>query len=135
MPYAAFQASHIYGTTVASINVLDASGELLEATPVQEYRPSITASGTGSADLLRPYRGYAAALDTVGTGSVAATPHKRLRFGMTVNVGSVPSAEDVAQAVWAFTQRQLTGIVDANIKKVNDVTVNGTGATGNEWGP
>lgn len=29
----------------------------------------------------------------------------------------------------------VAGVVDANIQRVNDVTVNGTGAVGNEWGP
>jgi len=29
----------------------------------------------------------------------------------------------------------IAGVVDCNIQRVNDVTVNGTGAAGNEWGP
>jgi hypothetical protein len=29
----------------------------------------------------------------------------------------------------------VAGVVDANIQRVNDVTVTGTGAPGNEWGP
>lgn len=29
----------------------------------------------------------------------------------------------------------VAGVVDANIQRVNDVTVTGTGAPGDEWGP
>lgn len=58
----------------------------------------------------------------------------------------------LAAAVWAYASRSLPAAerdaiaaallaaaqaapIDANIKQVNDVTVNGTGAVGDEWGP
>jgi hypothetical protein len=78
----------------------DAQGTLLEATPRQEKRPSISVSGTGTAYLLRPYRGYGAALDVSGDSFAVITAHRALRAKLAVSVGAVPSAEDIAQAVW-----------------------------------
>lgn len=43
-----------------------------------------------------------------------------------------PTPEQIAAAILAAAQ--ITPI-HSNIKKVNDVTVTGTGALGNEWGP
>lgn len=91
-----------YGPTAAAFSLDDGIGvgSLHEATPHQEQRPSMSVIGTGTADILRPYRGYAAALSTYGESFMTAVPHKTIAVKMTVNVGAVPSAEDVAQAIW-----------------------------------
>lgn len=41
----------------------------------------------------------------------------------------------MAAAVWDYVNRGLTQEVDANVAKVNGVSVTGTGASGDEWGP
>lgn len=50
----------------------------------------------------------------------------------TAGYTAPPSAADNATAVLAAAQ---AAPLAANIKKVNDVTVDGTGAPGDEWGP
>ena len=46
--------------------------------------------------------------------------------------GSGPSAGDIASAVVAALNATT---IPTNVKKVNDVTIKGTGVTGNTWGP
>jgi hypothetical protein len=41
----------------------------------------------------------------------------------------------LAAAVWAYMTRTLTGIADANIKQVNDIDIDGSGTSGDPWGP
>jgi len=41
----------------------------------------------------------------------------------------------IAAAVWAHLSRTLTGVADANIVKVNSVTVKGTGTNTDPWNP
>jgi hypothetical protein len=50
-------------------------------------------------------------------------------------ISSGAGKHDIALAGSGDIQGTLTGTVLANVKKVNDVTVTGTGASGNEWGP
>lgn len=46
----------------------------------------------------------------------------------TMTAGAAPSTADIVAALEA-------AVVAVNVKQVNDVTVTGTGATGDEWGP
>ena len=100
MPYAALAPLHWYGPACAAMVVTDTIGELQEATPKREIRPALSVVGAGDSFVFRPYRGYAAALDVSGNAYMQVTPHQYKRISMTVNVGAVPSAEDIAQAIW-----------------------------------
>jgi hypothetical protein len=40
-----------------------------------------------------------------------------------------------AAQVWTYGDRTLTGIAQANIKQVNDITIDGAGTEGDPWGP
>jgi hypothetical protein len=53
--------------------------------------------------------------------------------GISTSGSTGPSAAEIAQAVIA--QLDASGGIPANIKRVNDVPITGTGADGNEWGP
>lgn len=53
-------------------------------------------------------------------------------FSTTAVGGSGPSAGQIADEVMS---RIAAGFVPADVKRVNGVTVVGTGVTGNEWGP
>lgn len=100
MPYAALAPLHWYGPACAAMVVTDSTGELLEAHPRRDIKPSLTVVGTGDSPVFRPYRGYAAALDVSGNAYMQVTPHQYKKISLTVNVGAVPSAEDIAQAIW-----------------------------------
>jgi hypothetical protein len=43
--------------------------------------------------------------------------------------------EKIQKELWSSLTFTVAGVVDANIQRVNDVTVTGTGAPGDEWGP
>lgn len=51
------------------------------------------------------------------------------------SVGGGSDPDTIAAAVWAAVARTLTAEVDANVTKVNDVTVAGSGTSGDPWGP
>lgn len=90
-----------YGPCAAAMYPDDSMGVgSMEATPHQTMRVAFVGVGTGDAPVLRPYRGYAAALVVDGIGSSAITPHQLMRVKLSVSIGAVPSAEDVAQAIW-----------------------------------
>jgi hypothetical protein len=91
------------------MEVLDSVGTVELAVPHQAVRAAVNVVGTGTAQTLRPYRGYAAALSCAGDSSITWTPHQLLKPKLTVNVGSVPSAEDIAQAVWGMKNGIETG--------------------------
>lgn len=74
---------------------------------------------------------------TFDAGTVATTTN--ITAGTITTVGSVTglTASDVA-AIKAKTDSltfTVAGQIDSNVQYVNDVQVQGTGATGNEWGP
>lgn len=89
-----------YGPGAAAMVADPGVGDMVTAAPRQTQRFGITVVGTGDAPLLRPYRGYAADLDTSGGASQAITPHQKMAVKLQVNVGAVPSAADIAQAIW-----------------------------------
>jgi hypothetical protein len=74
--------------------------------------------------------------------AVSAGTEPRVRYENPViavgySTGSSPQQADI-DAIRAKTDSltfTVAGLVDANIQSVNDVTVKGTGATGNAWGP
>jgi len=187
MPAGAFAHFHNYGPATACLVVDDAAG-MVQATASRLISPELSVVGTGTVQVMRPYRGYAARLSVSGDSFAAITPHQLMKVKMTVNVGAVPSAEDIAQSIWNSTAskynyantmgnklnaagsggvdytalgvavwnsvtRTLTSgggsaptaaeivsaieaaVVPVNIKQVNDVTIKGVGAVGNEWGP
>lgn len=101
MPLASLAALQWYGPACACMKVTDAVGSLEAATPHKELRPAIAVIGTGTAQTLRPYRGYAAALQADGSGHLhRAAVRQNKKFGLIVDVGATPSAEDIAQAIW-----------------------------------
>lgn len=98
MPYAALAPLHWYGPAMATM-VVDASGELLEATPHQSMAAAVNVLGVGDAPILRPYRGRNAALDVGGEGLLyLADARKSIRTGMEVLVSEL-SQDDVTGAV------------------------------------
>lgn len=56
-------------------------------------------------------------------------------YGATVTPGALATAIqwDTGQTVPSYAVEDIA--IAANIKQVNDITVTGTGASGNEWGP
>lgn len=51
-------------------------------------------------------------------------------------ISAVSAKVDAVPAgVWAYADRSLTGAADANVTKVNGVTVSGVGSPENPWGP
>lgn len=67
-------------------------------------------------------------VDNTDTGLRVAITAAASDTGLTANLAAVRAKTDSL----TFT---VAGQVDANIQSVNDVTVTGTGASGNEWGP
>lgn len=67
-----------------------------------------------------------------GTGAIPATVQVYTSFPQTADNATNISAIKAKTDSLTFT---VAGVVDANIQRVNDVTVTGTGAPGNEWGP
>lgn len=98
LPYTTLE---YYGPDAVSMSLADGIGVgSMEASARQDMRVALSVVGTGDAPLLRPYRGYAAALSVAGDSFVDITPHQLMKVKLTVNVGAVPSAEDIAQAIW-----------------------------------
>lgn len=90
-----------YGPGAAAMALDDGIGVgSMESQPVMTKRAGATIDGSGIAVLLRPYRGYAAAITVSGDSFTAITPHQLMKLGLKVAVGAVPSAEDITQSVW-----------------------------------
>lgn len=91
-----------YGPDAAAMSLEDGIGvgELLQANPHQQKRISLSVQGLGDAPVFRPYRGYAAAFTADGNSFILAAPKRTCRFSLVVDVGAVPSAFDIAQAIW-----------------------------------
>jgi len=107
LPYTTLE---YYGPSAASISLDDGigTGELVSATPHQTNRVALAVTGTGDAPTLRPYRGYVAAMDAQGNSYAIITPHQSMKARLLVSVGAVPSAEDVAQAIWNSQSAQYS---------------------------
>ena len=128
MPYAALAPLHWYGPACAAMVVTDALGELIEAHPRRDIKPSISVIGTGSAVIFRPYRGYAAALDVSGNSYEQITPHQYKKISLTVNVGAVPSAFDITQSVLNAVASQY------NYPGTIGNKINSSASAGDPWG-
>lgn len=127
MPYAALAPLHWYGPACAAMVVTDTIGELQEATPKREIRPALSVVGAGDSFVFRPYRGYAAALDVSGNAYTQVTPHQYKKISLTVNVGAVPSAYDITQAI-------LNAVaLDYNNPGTIGAKINASGAGGDPW--
>lgn len=98
MPLASTVALQFYGPACAALVADEALGSLHEATPHQLIRPSLTVEGIGSAQVLRPYRGRAVAVQSTGLGSAVVQPRKNVRSGLSVFVSEL-SQDDVTGAV------------------------------------
>lgn len=72
---------------------------------------------------------YSAGVQTLLIQSAAST------VVMAGGGSSAPTAQQNAAAVWAASQRSLTGTVPADVRAVNGVNVSGTGAVSDPWGP
>jgi hypothetical protein len=91
-----------YGPGAAAMSLEDGIGvgTLDVAEPHQTKRFAMSIVSTGTAQVLRPYRGYAAELAVEGVAYAVITPHQTIKVRMVVDVGAAPSASDIAQAVW-----------------------------------
>lgn len=54
---------------------------------------------------------------------------------LAADIAAIKTVDDAIKAKTDSLTFTIAGQVDANIQSVNDVTVTGTGATGDEWGP
>lgn len=120
--------------TIFKAVVSDATGATVgvDVTAILVDTTEIGVAGAGLTNINLPNQ----TMDIVGNitgnlsgsvGSVAGAVGSVV--GLTAaDVGAIKAKTDSL----AFT---VAGLVDANVQAVNDVTVNGTGALGNEWGP
>lgn len=68
--------------------------------------------------------------------ALSADNNTAATMGRLLNsAGGVSDPDAIAAAVWAAVSRTLTGIADANVKRVNDIEVAGAGTSGDPWGP
>ena len=54
---------------------------------------------------------------------------------LTTNLATVDTVVDAIKAKTDSLTFTVANVLDANIQRVNDVAVTGTGAVGDEWGP
>lgn len=65
----------------------------------------------------------------------AGTAGKIIGDNLNAPVGTVDTVVDAIKAKTDSLNFTVAGQVDSNVQYVNDVAVNGTGASGDEWGP
>jgi hypothetical protein len=98
MPLASLFNLQWYGPQSAALVVSDAQG-IMEAQAVREIRPALNVEGIGTLHVMRPYRGYAAALEAGGLGLAQMQGVRSIRAQLTVSVNEL-SQDDVTGAVW-----------------------------------
>ena len=98
MPAAAFANLAWNGPASAAMVVEDAVGTLNAATPKRTVRTGMDVTGTGTVEVMRPYRCRNAAIDAGGAGTAQMTPKRWVRTGMTVAVNAL-TASDVEGAL------------------------------------
>jgi hypothetical protein len=79
-----------------------------------------------------------AALNNLSAADVNAEVDTAIADAALATAANLATVDTVADAIKAKTDSltfTVAGQVDANIQYVNDVQVNGTGASGDEWGP
>lgn len=104
---------------LGAIASLTASGSFTISTSNSQVLPLDTSS---------PLRTGAASFAITG----ALVPYAIGQMSGSTVDNSVLTVDTITAALIAAA---MTNPIHANIKRVNDVTVNGTGATGDEWGP
>lgn len=134
------------GSAEVTFTVADAAGQLISSGSgaasltftVADALLTASLGGSGSAALAfstnNALLGAIASLTASGSFTITGTltPYAIGQMaGSTVDT-SVLTVDLIAAGVLAAA---LTSPIAANIKRVNDVTVNGTGSTGDEWGP
>lgn len=99
---------------------------------------SVTANNTALMDIAATIRGYG---DLTPEGirdaiwnALSTSYNDDGTMGKLLNMAGSGGVDYAALAAAILAAAQTTPI-HSNIKKVNDVTVTGTGATGDEWGP
>jgi hypothetical protein len=95
----AYETLTYYGPGAVALVADSGSGAVVAAQPVMAKRTSAAASGLGTANVLRPYRGRAFALVNGGIAELTAQPRKRQRFGLTVSIGGALTQDGVTGAV------------------------------------
>lgn len=136
----------IQGSTSITFSIADAEGQLISSgtgtasLSIALNNALLTASLNGSGEasftvtLNTPTLGAEAGL--VGSSSFVITgslqPYAVGRMLGTTEDNTVLTVDAITAALISAA---IATPLHANIKKVNDVTVTGTGATGNEWGP
>ena len=103
------------GLVMAKIIPLDSSGINIMSGEVVTDNPDVDSDPFDTASLTNPPR-------------IQEQPKSEIA---TVNVGSAVTQEDKDEIVNAV----LAGEINANIKKVNDLLVSGSGTTNDPWGP
>ena len=91
-------------------------------------RAGISNGGSGVAVYLKPTRLRGSTIFAEGVGAlIAANPKGRAKLQLLVNIGAVPSAFDIAQAVLnaTATSYNITGTIGAKI--------NASGSGGDPW--
>lgn len=105
-------------TALVTTSIITKANGFMIAVPIsQELTPDAIASSVWAA--------LAAANNT--TGSMGNKLNSAASGGVDLDA--------LAQAVWEYVTRDLTGVVPANIKKVNDIDVVGDGTDNNPWNP
>jgi hypothetical protein len=98
MPLASLAALQWYGPACAAMVVSDSQGTLHAATPARFVRAGVQVTGTGSVEVMRPYRCRNAAIDAGGLGTAQMTPKRWVRTGLSVAVNEL-TASDVEGAL------------------------------------
>lgn len=88
-----------YGPGAAAFAPAGGVGAVELAAPVMTKRTSLDEGGTGTATVLRPYRGRAFDLTTGGAGAMASQARKRLRPALSVSIGGALTQDGVTGAV------------------------------------
>jgi hypothetical protein len=127
MPILAYAGGMWYGS---------ASGAMVDTLPVTSLEADIKAdkrlASSIQAGQIEPYikgtMGRKQTLSVQGMGELAlAEWKKRGRIALSVSIGSVPSAFDIAQAVWL---QQASSI---NVSGSTGEKINSAGSAGNPW--
>ena len=120
------------GTLGSLIIFVHVSGALAVKVECVVLAANIYDSLIGGGDLLD------VELGTVATASALSTVSGKIDTVDDFVDTEVAAIKTVVDAIKAKTDSlvfTVANVVDANIQRVNDVTVTGTGASGDEWGP
>jgi hypothetical protein len=128
---------------VAYIEAVDPANYLLTSMKIKNTSsPSVPLTITGGYGRDATSQTIVDIIDTTGgniyplvdhvVSSIVTTSDAVVTGDISEVANYVPTSAQIAAATLAAA---ATTPIEANIKKVNDVTVDGTGTTGDEWGP